>query len=73
MLRFSSVQFRSVAQLCLTLYDPMNHSTPVHERTCGSWGRKESDTTERLNGTELKGNDCHGNKKGTYSPSSYPI
>ena len=20
---------------------------------CGSWGRKESDTTERLNGTEL--------------------
>ena len=21
--------------------------------SCGSWGRKESDTTERLNGTEL--------------------
>ena len=25
---FSSVQFSSVAQLCLTLCDPMNHSTP---------------------------------------------
>ena len=25
---FSSVHFRSVAQLCLTLSDPMNHSTP---------------------------------------------
>ena len=25
---FSSVQFTSVAQLCLTLCDPMNHSTP---------------------------------------------
>ena len=24
----SSVQFSSVAQLCLTLYDPMNRSTP---------------------------------------------
>ena len=24
----SSVQFSSVAQSCLTLYDPMNHSTP---------------------------------------------
>ena len=27
-LTFSSVQFSSVAQLCLTLCDPMNHSTP---------------------------------------------
>ena len=27
-LRFSSVQFMSVAQLCLTLCDPMNRSTP---------------------------------------------
>ena len=26
--RFSSVQFSSVAQLCPTLCDPMNHSTP---------------------------------------------
>ena len=26
--RFSSVQFSSVAQSCLTLCDPMNHSTP---------------------------------------------
>ena len=26
---FSSVQFSSVAQLCLILCDPMNHSTPV--------------------------------------------
>ena len=26
---FSSVQFSSVAQLCPTLCDPMNHSTPV--------------------------------------------
>ena len=25
---FSSVQFSSVTQLCLTLWDPMNHSTP---------------------------------------------
>ena len=25
---FSSVQFSSVAQLCLTLCNPMNHSTP---------------------------------------------
>ena len=25
---FSSVQFSSVAQLCPTLFDPMNHSTP---------------------------------------------
>ena len=24
------------------------------EMSCNSWGRKESDTTERLNGTELK-------------------
>ena len=33
--QFSSVQFSSVAQLCLTLWDPMNHSTPglpVHHR-----------------------------------------
>ena len=32
---FSSVQFSSVAQLCPTLCDPMNHSTPglpVHHR-----------------------------------------
>ena len=31
----SSVQFSSVAQLCLTLFDPMNHSTrglPVHHQ-----------------------------------------
>ena len=31
----SSVQFSSVAQPCLTLYDPMNHSTPglpVHQQ-----------------------------------------
>ena len=27
-MRFSSVQFSSVAQLCPTLCDPMNHSTP---------------------------------------------
>ena len=27
---FSSVQFSSVAQLCPTLCDPMNHSTPGH-------------------------------------------
>ena len=27
-LQFSSVQFSSVAQLCSTLCDPMNHSTP---------------------------------------------
>ena len=27
-LRGSSVQFSSVAQSCLTLCDPMNHSTP---------------------------------------------
>jgi len=27
-LQFSSVQFSSVAQACLTLCDPMNHSTP---------------------------------------------
>ena len=27
---FSSVQFSSVAQSCLTLCDPMNHSTPGH-------------------------------------------
>ena len=26
--KFSSVQFRSAAQLCPTLCDPMNHSTP---------------------------------------------
>ena len=26
--RFSSVQFSPVTQLCLTLCDPMNHSTP---------------------------------------------
>ena len=26
--KFSSVQFSSVTQLCLTLRDPMNHSTP---------------------------------------------
>ena len=26
--QFSSLQFSSVAQLCLTLCDPMNHSTP---------------------------------------------
>ena len=26
--RFSSIQFSSVAQSCLTLCDPMNHSTP---------------------------------------------
>ena len=25
---FSSIQFSSVAQSCLTLCDPMNHSTP---------------------------------------------
>ena len=25
---FSSVQFSSVTQSCLTLYEPMNHSTP---------------------------------------------
>jgi len=50
---FLSVQFRSVAQSCLTLCDPMNHRC-VHELACcGSWGRKESDTTERLNGIEL--------------------
>ena len=33
--RFSSVQFSSVAQSCLTLCDPMNHSTlglPVHHQ-----------------------------------------
>ena len=33
--RFSSVQFSSVAQLCPTLCDPMNHSTPglpVHHK-----------------------------------------
>ena len=32
---FSSVQFSSVTQSCLTLWDPMNHSTPgrpVHHR-----------------------------------------
>ena len=28
MVQFSSVQFSSVTQLCLTLYDPMNRSTP---------------------------------------------
>ena len=28
LLRFSSVQFSSVAQLCPTLCDPMNRSTP---------------------------------------------
>ena len=28
MFMFSSVQFSSVAQLCLTLCDPMNRSTP---------------------------------------------
>ena len=27
-MRVSSVQFSSVTQSCLTLYDPMNHSTP---------------------------------------------
>ena len=26
--QFSSVQFSSVTQLCLTLCNPMNHSTP---------------------------------------------
>ena len=33
--QFSSVQFSSVAQLCPTLFDPMNHSTrglPVHHQ-----------------------------------------
>ena len=32
---FFSVQFSSIAQLCLTLCDPMNHSTlglPVHHQ-----------------------------------------
>ena len=66
------VQFSSVTQSCLTLCDPMNHSTPglpVHHQLpeftqthvhrvsdgqgdlvcCDSWGRKELDTTERLN------------------------
>ena len=28
----ASVQFGSVAQSCLTLCDPMNHSTPVHHQ-----------------------------------------
>ena len=27
-IQFSSVQFSSVAQSCLTLWDPMNYSTP---------------------------------------------
>ena len=27
-LLLASVQFSSVGQLCLTLYDPMDHSTP---------------------------------------------
>ena len=32
---------------------------------CNSWGRKESDTTERLNRTELNrgGKECHSFKK----------
>ena len=61
-------KIRSVAQSCPTLCDHMNRSTPglpVHHQLrelvmgqgglacCDSWGRKESDMTERLNWTEL--------------------
>ena len=38
---------------------------------CDSWGRKESDTTERLNWTELKG-DSKANRLRTLPPPSSP-
>ena len=59
---------REVAQSCPTLSDPMDYSLPgssIHGifqarvlewgaiACCNSWGCKESDTTERLNWTEL--------------------
>ena len=37
---------------------------------CDSWGRKESDTTERLNGTELNNHlSCSGATSNIYSDS----
>ena len=39
-------------KLCWPLWDPMNCGPPGDLVCCNSWGRKESDTTERLNWTE---------------------
>ena len=47
---------------------------------CDSWGHKESDTTEQLNGTELKTNITHGTSasfklihdKESFDPRAFP-